>query len=111
MSATVSRPVAGGWLAILLRGGPHQVVGPVGRPYLLRWFLLLHNRIPNVDLQSSLRLMTRRRFTTTLVLCAARTAVSPPHRAARGPARSPRSVSHAGGDRSQGAPVGILVRR
>jgi hypothetical protein len=102
MSATVRRPVAGGWLAILLRGGPHQVVGPVGRPYLLCWFLVLHNRIPNVDLQSSLRLMTRRRFTTTLVLCAARTA---------GPARSPRSVSHAGGDRSQGAPVGILVRR
>ena len=48
MSATVSRPTAGRWLAILLRGRPHQVVGPPGHPYLLRWFVVPHNKFLNV---------------------------------------------------------------
>jgi hypothetical protein len=48
MSATVSRAQAGGWLRVLLRGGPHQIVGPADRPYLLRWFVLPHNTFVNV---------------------------------------------------------------
>ena len=52
MSATVSRPVEGGWLRILVARRPHQVVGPAHDPYLLRWFLLPRNRFVNVYLQT-----------------------------------------------------------
>jgi hypothetical protein len=97
MSAMLSRPVAGGWLAILLRGGPYQVIGPVGRPYLLRWFLVPHNKILNVYLQTftssddpeafhdhgSLR-CAHRGFATASSCPRARTVA--------------RGVSHAGGD-------------
>ena len=48
MSATVSRPVAACWLHLLLQRRPHQVVGPTHAPYLMRWFVLPHNRFVNV---------------------------------------------------------------
>ena len=50
MSATVSRPRPAGWLKTLLRGQPHQVIGDGEPPYLLRWFLLPHNKFANVYL-------------------------------------------------------------
>jgi hypothetical protein len=51
MSATVSRPVAACWLHLLLQRRPHQVVGPTHAPYLMRWFVLPHNRFVNVYVQ------------------------------------------------------------
>lgn len=51
MSATVSRQ-SDGWLRLLLRGRPHQVVGTAYAPYLLRWFVLPRNRFLNVYLQT-----------------------------------------------------------
>lgn len=50
MSATVSQPVAAGWLPLLLRRQPHQVVGTSHAPYLMRWFVLPRNRFLNVYL-------------------------------------------------------------
>jgi hypothetical protein len=44
MSAVISTPVSRPWLAQLLTGRPHQVVGPPDDPYLKRWFLLPHTR-------------------------------------------------------------------
>ncbi len=55
MSAIVSVPVSRGWLAQLLSGRPHQVVGPVDRPYLLRWFIIPRNRIANIYLHKFVR--------------------------------------------------------
>ena len=52
MSATVSRPVAACWLHLLLQRRPHQVVGPTHAPYLMRWFMLPHNRFVNVYVQT-----------------------------------------------------------
>ena len=52
MSATVSRPAADGWLRLLLRRRPHQVVGTAYAPYLVRWFVLPRNRFLNVYLQT-----------------------------------------------------------
>ena len=52
MSATVSRPVAACWLHLLLQRRPHQVVGPTHAPYLMRWFVLPHNRFVNVYVQT-----------------------------------------------------------
>lgn len=50
MSAALSTPVGRGWLAQLLSGEPHQVIGPVDDPYLKRWFLLPRSRWGNVYL-------------------------------------------------------------
>ena len=55
MSAVVSAPVGHGWLARLLTGRPHQLVGPAGDPYLKRWFLIPRNRWGNVYLHEFLR--------------------------------------------------------
>jgi hypothetical protein len=44
VSAVLSTPVGRGWLAQLLSGAPHQVVGPLEDPYLKRWFLVPPNR-------------------------------------------------------------------
>jgi hypothetical protein len=44
MSATVSVPSSQRWLHRLLSGRPHQIIGPPGRPYLLRWFIIPTNR-------------------------------------------------------------------
>jgi hypothetical protein len=52
MSARVSRPVAACWLHLLLQRRPHQVVGPPHAPYLMRWFVLPHNRFVNVYVQT-----------------------------------------------------------
>src|SRR5262245_14050030 len=52
MSATVNRPVAACWLHLLLQRRPHQVVGPTHAPYLMRWFVLPHNRFVNVRVQT-----------------------------------------------------------
>ncbi|MDV3133333.1 hypothetical protein [Mycobacterium sp. 29Ha] len=50
MSATISQPAAGGWLRLLLRRQPHQVVETSRAPYLVRWFVLPRNRFLNVYL-------------------------------------------------------------
>jgi len=55
MSAVVSVPVNRGWLAQLLSGRPHQIVGPAERPYLNRWFLIPRNRWCNLYLHEFLR--------------------------------------------------------
>ena len=36
------------WLHLLLQRRPHQMVGPTHAPYLMRWFVLPHNRFVNV---------------------------------------------------------------
>jgi hypothetical protein len=43
------------WLAGWLSGGPHFVVGPPERPYLLRWYVLPRNPWFNVYLHRFLR--------------------------------------------------------
>lgn len=49
MTESVSTPQTGRtWLAQLLSGEPHQVIGHADRPYLLRWYLLKPNRFCNL---------------------------------------------------------------
>ncbi len=48
MSATISVPSSDRWLARLLSGPPHQLIGPPDRPYLLRWFVIRPNRWCNI---------------------------------------------------------------
>jgi hypothetical protein len=48
MSATISVPSSERWLARLLSGQPHQIIGPPDRPYLLRWFIIPPNRCCNI---------------------------------------------------------------
>jgi hypothetical protein len=48
MSATISVPSSDRWLARLLSGRPHQLIGPPDRPYLLRWFVIPPNRWCNI---------------------------------------------------------------
>jgi hypothetical protein len=55
MSATVSMPAPGRWIALLVRRQPHQVIGEHDAPYLLRWFLIPHNPIANIYLHKFLR--------------------------------------------------------
>lgn len=57
MSGTVSTPFSGGWLPRLCRGRPHQVIllDESEEPYLLRWYLLPHNRWLNIYLHRFLR--------------------------------------------------------
>lgn len=50
MSATVSTPVEGRWLPILLSGRPHQVISNHDAPYLRRWYLIPRNRWLNLYL-------------------------------------------------------------
>lgn len=50
MSATVSTPSPGTWLAVLLRRHPHQVIYNDGAPYLQRWYLIPRNRLCNIYL-------------------------------------------------------------
>lgn len=50
MSEVVSVPVNRKWLAQLLSGQPHQVVGPADRPYLLRWFIIPRNLLGTCNL-------------------------------------------------------------
>jgi hypothetical protein len=61
MSAAVSQPAGGGWLRTLLRREPHQVVRTAQGPYLMRWFVLPHNRFLNMYMQTiaSSRLLNR----------------------------------------------------
>jgi len=55
MSAALSTPVRRGWLAQLLTGEPHQVVGPADDPYLKRWFLVPRSRWGNVYLHEFIK--------------------------------------------------------
>lgn len=49
MTESVSTPQTGRtWLAQLLTGEPHQVIGHADRPYLLRWYLIKPNRFCNL---------------------------------------------------------------
>jgi hypothetical protein len=50
VSATVSVPKPDGWLRVWLSGNPHQVVSSSTGTYLLRWFVLPHNRFLNIYL-------------------------------------------------------------
>lgn len=50
MSATISTPRPGHWLATLMRRQPHQVIYNNGVAYLQRWYLLPHNRWFNIYL-------------------------------------------------------------
>ncbi len=43
------------WLLTLLSARPHFIVGGADHPYLLRWFLIPHNRYCNVYLHQFLR--------------------------------------------------------
>jgi hypothetical protein len=52
MSASISIPVTKTWLGCLLRGHPHQIIGPTDEPYMWRWFLLPHNRFANFYLHA-----------------------------------------------------------
>jgi hypothetical protein len=52
VSATVSIPKPEGWLRVWLSGSPHQVVSASTGTYLLRWFMLPHNRFLNMYLQT-----------------------------------------------------------
>lgn len=50
MSATVSTPTPGRWLAVLLSGQPHQIITNHDSPYLQRWYLIARNRFCNIYL-------------------------------------------------------------
>jgi hypothetical protein len=50
VSATVSAPNRGRWLAVLLRRQPHQIIYNHGIPYLQRWYLIPRNRLCNIYL-------------------------------------------------------------
>ncbi|MGH3970512.1 MAG: hypothetical protein ACRDTV_20930, partial [Mycobacterium sp.] len=50
MSATISTSVQTRWLPALLRGKPHEIIGDLEAPYLLRWYLLPRNRHLNIYL-------------------------------------------------------------
>jgi hypothetical protein len=52
MSATISVPSSDRWLARLVSGRPHQLIGPPDRPYLLRWFVIPPNRWCNIYWQT-----------------------------------------------------------
>ncbi|GBE68260.1 hypothetical protein MFM001_47220 [Mycobacterium sp. MFM001] len=54
MSATVSIPTPGRWVALLLRRQPHQIIGNHDAPYLQRWYLIPHNRVINLYLHKFL---------------------------------------------------------
>ncbi|MDO3240997.1 hypothetical protein P5W04_12795 [Mycobacteroides abscessus subsp. abscessus] len=50
MSATISTPNPGSWLAVLLRRQPHQIIYNHGAAYLQRWYLIPRNPLCNIYL-------------------------------------------------------------
>lgn len=55
MSAASQRPTNRAWLTRLLAGQPHQVIGGVDDPYLLRWYPIPRNPVLNVYLHKFMR--------------------------------------------------------
>lgn len=55
MSATSTQPPLSLWLRRLVSGKPHQIIGSVSDPYMLRWFVIPKNRLINVYVHKFVR--------------------------------------------------------